>query len=102
MSIKLPTYGSFTGSKFLVTKTADLGSFDGTFQQGYTFGQQTADLCSFDGTFQQNSKVSIILPTSGNFNGAKVLVTQTADLGSFIHTFFRGYKLPQGGSFVAT
>ena len=27
---------------------------------------------------------------------------KTADLGSFIHTFFRGYKLPQGGSFVAT
>ena len=27
---------------------------------------------------------------------------KTADLGSFIHTFFRGYKLPHGVSFVAT
>ena len=35
--------------KLLVIKTADLGSFDGTFQQGDTFGQQTANLGSFDG-----------------------------------------------------
>ena len=58
-------YGSFRGSKFLVTQTADLGSFDSTFQQGDTFGQQTADLGSFNGTFQQNFKVSIKLSTSG-------------------------------------
>ena len=70
MSIKLPTYRSFTGSIFFVTQTADLGSFDDTFQQRDTFGQQTADLGSFDGTYQQNSKVSIKLSTSGSFNGA--------------------------------
>jgi len=51
---KLPTIGSFDGTKTIVTQTADLGSFNGTFQQGGTFGQQTADLGSFDGTFQQS------------------------------------------------
>ena len=41
------------GSKISITQTADLGSFDGTFQQGDTFCQQTANLGSFDGAFQQ-------------------------------------------------
>ena len=62
----------FWWHKFTVTQTADLGSFNGTFQQGGTFGQQTADLGSFNGTFQQRSNVSIKLPTSGSFNGAKL------------------------------
>ena len=51
MSIKLPTSGSFNGAKVLATQTADLGSFNGTFQQ--------------------NSKLSIKLLTSGSFDGAK-------------------------------
>ena len=54
MAHKLPTIGSFDGTKTIVTQTADLGSFNGTFQQGETFGQQTADLGSFDSTFQQS------------------------------------------------
>ena len=64
--------GSFDGRKITVTQTTDLGSFNGTFQQGGTFGQQTADLGSFNGTFQQRSNVSIKLPTSDSFNGAKL------------------------------
>ena len=51
MSIKLPTSGSFNGAKVLATQTADLGSFNGTFQQ--------------------HSKLSIKLLTSGSFDGAK-------------------------------
>ena len=51
---KLLTIGSFDSTKTSVTQTADLGSFNGTFQQGGTFGQQTADLGNFDGTFQQS------------------------------------------------
>ena len=51
MSIKLPTYGSFTGPKILVTQSADLGSFNDTFQQ--------------------NFKLSIKLVTSGSFDVAK-------------------------------
>ena len=49
MAHKLPTIGSFDGTKTIVTQTANLGSFDGTFQQADTFGQQTANLYSFDG-----------------------------------------------------
>ena len=81
----------FWWHKITVTQTADLGSFNGTFQQGGTFGQQTADLGSFNGTFQQRSNVSIKLPTSGSFNAIfQSLWTtyhQTADLGSFYGTF---------------
>ena len=94
MSIKLPTYGSFTGSKILVTQTADLGSFDGTFQQGDTFGQQTADLGSFDGTFQQNSKVSIKLPTYGSFDGGKFSSLKLPTLAVSIALFSKIIKCP--------
>ena len=89
-SLKLPhdTQWQFCGH---VDKLPDLGSFNGTFQQGGTFGQQTADLGSFNGTFQQRSNVSIKLPTSGSFNSIfQSLWTtyhQTADLGSFHGTF---------------
>ena len=41
-------------ANFFLPQIEKLGSFDGTFQQGDTFGQQTATLGSFDGTFQQN------------------------------------------------
>ena len=70
-------YGSFAGSKFLVTQTADLGGYNCTIQQGGTFGEQTADLSSFDGPFHQGS-------TFGQ---------QTADLGSYDGTSKVSIKL---------
>ena len=100
----------FWWHKFTVTQTADLGSFNGTFQQGGTFGQQTADLGSFNGTFQQRSNVSIKLPTSGSFNATfQSLWTtyhKTADLGSFNGTLQQdvtfGQQTANLGSFDGT
>ena len=77
MAHKLTTIGSFDGNKTILTKTADLGSFHGTFQQKK----------------YQISKVAHKLPTIGSFDGTKTIVTQTADLGSFNGTF------QQGGTF---
>ena len=57
------TIGSFGGTKTIVTQNADLGSFDGTFQQ--------------------SKKVSIGLPTSGTFYSFWVSYHQTAELVSF-------------------
>ena len=80
------------------SQTANLGSFNGTFQQGGTFGQQTADLGSFNGTFQQRSNVSIKLPTSDSFDGAKLsslyLQTLAVSMALFSRVTLLVNKLP--------
>ena len=43
--------------------------------------------------YQPNQTIPKKLPMSGSFNGAKVLVTQTADLGTFNGTFQQHSKL---------
>ena len=53
-NFKAATYANSMGG----SQTADCGSFNGTFQQGWPFGQQTVDLGTFDGTLQQNSNYS--------------------------------------------
>ena len=57
-------------------------------------GQQTADLGTFDGTFQEKKyKISYVthkMPTIGSSDGTKTIITKTADLGSFNGTFQLG------------
>ena len=63
------TLGSFDGTKLLLLKLKTLAVLMTLFSK---VGHQTANLGSFNGTFQQRSNVSIKLPTSDSFDGAKL------------------------------
>ena len=75
----------------MVTQTANILSFIGTFQQGGTFGQQTRDLGSLHGQSCQclshKSSSHEHRTISGTFQQGKTFGPQTANLGGFIGTF---------------